>query len=205
MLVGTVYLFETMPTGFIPSQDSGFLFGVMPGPAGHFVRIHGRPRAGGAAISCAPIPKSPTWASFVTGAGSTRAFFFASMKPRDQRQHSVDQIIEAAAPASHAPFRASSPSCRIRRPSPSAGSSAPATYQLTLQSTNLDEIYTWAPRLMARMRQLPGLRRRAVRHADREPAADGGYRPRPRAGAGRYAGAGAGRALQRLRPARRSR
>src|SRR5262249_22753295 len=28
MLMGTVYLFFTMPTGFIPSQDSGFLFGV---------------------------------------------------------------------------------------------------------------------------------------------------------------------------------
>ena len=28
MLVGTVYLFMTMPTGFIPSQDSGFIFGV---------------------------------------------------------------------------------------------------------------------------------------------------------------------------------
>ena len=28
MLAGTVYLFLTMPTGFIPSQDSGFVFGV---------------------------------------------------------------------------------------------------------------------------------------------------------------------------------
>ena len=32
MLVGTVYLFMTMPTGFIPSQDSGFIFGVTLGP-----------------------------------------------------------------------------------------------------------------------------------------------------------------------------
>ena len=28
MLAGTVYLFLTMPTGFIPSQDSGFVFGI---------------------------------------------------------------------------------------------------------------------------------------------------------------------------------
>ena len=28
LLVGTVYLFFTMPTGFIPSQDSGFVFGI---------------------------------------------------------------------------------------------------------------------------------------------------------------------------------
>src|SRR5207237_10690466 len=32
MLVGTVYLFTTMPTGFIPSQDSGFMFAAMMGP-----------------------------------------------------------------------------------------------------------------------------------------------------------------------------
>ena len=32
MLVGTVYLFKTMPTGFIPSQDSGFLFAITLGP-----------------------------------------------------------------------------------------------------------------------------------------------------------------------------
>jgi len=32
MLVGTVYLFLAMPKGFIPSQDSGFIFGVAMGP-----------------------------------------------------------------------------------------------------------------------------------------------------------------------------
>ncbi len=41
MLGGTVYLFLTMPTGFIPSQDSGFIFGVTHGRAGHFLRLHG--------------------------------------------------------------------------------------------------------------------------------------------------------------------
>ncbi len=39
MLAGTVYLFKTMPTGFIPSQDSGFMFGVTQGPPGYFVRL----------------------------------------------------------------------------------------------------------------------------------------------------------------------
>src|SRR5205823_180598 len=31
-----------------------------------------------------------------------------------------------------------------------------STYQITLQSSNLTEIYAWAPKLMDRMRQLPG-------------------------------------------------
>ena len=38
---GTVYLFMTMPTGFIPSQDSGFMFAVTHGPAGCLVRLDG--------------------------------------------------------------------------------------------------------------------------------------------------------------------
>jgi HAE1 family hydrophobic/amphiphilic exporter-1 len=32
MLFGTFYLFTTMPTGFIPSQDQGFMFGISVGP-----------------------------------------------------------------------------------------------------------------------------------------------------------------------------
>src|SRR5581483_9723753 len=32
MLVGTIYLFKTMPTGFIPSTDAGFMFAATLGP-----------------------------------------------------------------------------------------------------------------------------------------------------------------------------
>ncbi len=31
LLAGTLYLFFTMPTGFIPSEDSGFAFGAVMG------------------------------------------------------------------------------------------------------------------------------------------------------------------------------
>ncbi len=53
---GTVYLFMTMPTGFIPSQDSGFMFGDHDGRAGHFVRLHGQASAGGRRRSCSSDP-----------------------------------------------------------------------------------------------------------------------------------------------------
>ena len=45
MLVGTVYLFTTMPTGFIPSQDSGFFFAFTMASAGHLVRVDGEASA----------------------------------------------------------------------------------------------------------------------------------------------------------------
>ncbi len=68
-----------------------------------------------------------------------------------------------------------------------SGQNSTSVYQLTLQSANLKEIYEWAPQLMAKMRELPGFVDVNTRPADREPAGDGGYRPRPRAVAGRDA------------------
>ena len=44
-----------------------------------------------------------------------------------------------------------------------------------------------------------GIRRRELRPANRQPASDGGYRPRPRAGIGRHAGADSERALRLVR------
>ena len=58
MLGGSVYLFLTMPTGFIPSQDSGFMFGVTM--AGQDIAFDAM-----AAKTRAPWPTSPrtipTW------------------------------------------------------------------------------------------------------------------------------------------------
>jgi len=39
---------------------------------------------------------------------------------------------------------------------PNSRQNSASVYQLTLQSVSLAEIHTWAPRLAARMRQIPG-------------------------------------------------
>ena len=128
MLVGTVYLFVTMPTGFIPSQDSGFTFGVVVGPqdmsfdsmAQHLRQVADDPPA--------PIP---TW----HGGRHWR-------RRRGPKQPGLRvRQLEAARPAGALrgpdhrraaarnswPSRACSHSCRTRRPSTSAASSAPAS------------------------------------------------------------------------------
>ncbi|HEY2017339.1 MAG TPA: efflux RND transporter permease subunit, partial [Bryobacteraceae bacterium] len=78
------------------------------------------------------------------------------LKPRQQRTHSVDQVIEQLRPKTAAipgilAFMQNPPPITISGQNVGASS-----YQLTLQSTNLGEIYTWAPRLMDKMRQIPG-------------------------------------------------
>jgi len=65
LLVGTVYLYFTMPTGFIPSQDSGFIFGVtMAGQDVSFESMAKRQRAVADVIQADPnVENSVAFAS----------------------------------------------------------------------------------------------------------------------------------------------
>ena len=152
MLVGTGYLFVTMPTGFIPPQDSSFFFGVTQGPQDiSFESMAKHHRAVSEIVRAQPYVEEV--GSFVVG--GNQAFFFVRMKPRDQRTLSVDQAIEQLRPLTMAvpgifTFIQNPPPITV------SGQNSASVYQLTLQSTNLDEIYSWAPRLMGKMRELPG-------------------------------------------------
>ena len=108
---------------------------------------------------------------------------------------------EAARPAARSRWTRSSRSMRpklmavpgiltfLQNPPPItiSGQFTTSVYQMTLQSANLKEIYAWAPRVVDKMRTLPGFLDVNSRSADREPAGDGGYRPRPRRVARRHA------------------
>jgi len=156
MLVGTVYLFRTMPTGFIPSQDSGFIFGVIMGPQDISFESMARHARLVEEIARANTDVENTGAfAGAFGGQSNQAFFFAAMKPRAQRKHTVDQIIDELRPQ-----MAQIPGVLVfmQNPPPITVTGQPGTsvYQLTLQSPNLADIYAWAPQLTNKMRQLPG-------------------------------------------------
>jgi HAE1 family hydrophobic/amphiphilic exporter-1 len=152
MLVGTVYLFVTMPTGFIPSQDSGFMFaGTLAPQDASFDWVSSHNHAAGEILRAHPDVQNV--GVFVVG--GNQAFMFGRMKPRDQRTHSVDQIIEQLRPG-----MASIPSLLVFMQNPPpitvSGQNSASAYQLTLQSVNLKEIFEWAPQLTNKMRALPG-------------------------------------------------
>jgi HAE1 family hydrophobic/amphiphilic exporter-1 len=156
MLVGTVYLFKTMPTGFIPSQDSSFFFGVVMGPQDSSFESMARHVHAVAEVARAN-PDVANAGAFAGGGGgqSNQAFFFCVTKPRNQRRHSVDEIIEALRPKVMAipgvfTFIQNPPPITV------SGQYSTSAYQLTLQSPNLEDIYAWAPRLTDKVRQLPG-------------------------------------------------
>jgi hydrophobic/amphiphilic exporter-1 (mainly G- bacteria), HAE1 family len=156
MLVGTVYLFKTMPTGFIPSQDSGFMFGFIMGPQDiSFESMARHTHAVEEVARANPDVKNAGAFAGAFGGQTNQALFFAVMKPRDQRAHSVDQIIDALRPK-----MAEIPGVFVFMQNPPpvtvSGQFSTSVYQLTLQSPNLEDIYKWAPQLTNKMRQLPG-------------------------------------------------
>jgi HAE1 family hydrophobic/amphiphilic exporter-1 len=154
LLAGTVYLFMTMPTGFIPSQDSGFVFGVsMAGQDISFESMAKHQRAIADIIKADPNVQDV--GAFAMD--SNQAFAFAQMKPRKQRALSVDQTI-----AELRPKLMSVPGIMtfLQNPPPITinGQQTTSVYQMTVQSANLQEIYNWVPQLAARMRTIPGLK-----------------------------------------------
>ena len=153
MLAGTVYLFKTMPTGFIPSQDSGFFFGGTLGPQGiSFESMARHQKAVERVVQSDPDVQ--TVGAFVPDSNS--GFVFAELKPLDKRKASVDQVIERLRPKL---FGVPGILTFLQNPPPitvSGQNGATSAYQLTLQSPNLQELYAWSPRLSAAMSKLPG-------------------------------------------------
>ena len=152
MLGGTVAMFLTMPTGFIPSEDSGFLIGiVMAGQDISFDSMKAHHKM------VADIAKAdPNVAS--TGAflpGGNQGFVFTHLKPRKERGLSADQVLDelrvkfAAVPGVMV-FLQNPPPITIN------GQRTSSVYQMTVQSAKLKEVYEWTPRLMEKMRVLPG-------------------------------------------------
>ncbi|HYP13265.1 MAG TPA: efflux RND transporter permease subunit, partial [Bryobacteraceae bacterium] len=152
MLGGTVYLFLTMPTGFIPSQDTGSFTALTRGPQDiSYVSMAKHHFAIGEVIRAHPDVAAV--GAFMPG--GNQAFIFARTKPLAEREHSVDQIIAqlrpklAAVPGIMA-FPQNPPPITV------SGQQGSSAYQLVLQSTDLYELYEWTPRLLAKLRGLPG-------------------------------------------------
>jgi HAE1 family hydrophobic/amphiphilic exporter-1 len=152
MLGGTVYLFFNMPTGFIPSQDTGFVQGAVL--ASQDISYESMAKHVRAVADV--LEKDPNLQSTGAFAGdSNQGFIFGELKPRNQRALGVDQVLMELRPK-----LASVPGALafLQNPPPITinGQDSNSQYQMTLQSANLQEIYTWVPKLLAQMRGLDG-------------------------------------------------
>ncbi|WP_031501038.1 efflux RND transporter permease subunit [Bryobacter aggregatus] len=152
MLVGTIYLFLQMPTGFIPSTDTGMFFSQTQAAQDiSFASMAAHQQAVAAKFQAHPDVAGVV--SFVSRGNG--GFVATRTKPLESRSKSVDEIINELRPqVAEVPgvmtFIQNPPPIRI------GGQQSQSAYQLTLQSTDLKAMYLWAPRLMDAMKKLPG-------------------------------------------------
>jgi hydrophobe/amphiphile efflux-1 (HAE1) family protein len=151
-------LYVVIPKGFFPQQDTGIISGTSDAPQDisfeKMVRLQHR--------FTDVIARDPDIASWATGIGAgvrpnNSGYLTMSLKARDQRKASADEIIErlrkklAAVPGGTLFLQAAQDL--------SVGARAARTqYQYTLQDTDLNELIEWAPKLLAALKQLPELR-----------------------------------------------
>ncbi len=156
ILAATVFLFKIMPTGFLPSEDTGALFITTEAAQGISFDAMKEHQQALAAI----VLKDENVEGFMSsmGAGGSsiagnQGRIFMKLKPRSQRKLHVDQVIQkfrpllAQVPGIQA-FPQNPPPIRI------GGTLTKSLYQLTLQSPDTAELYEFAPKLEAKLREL---------------------------------------------------
>jgi len=155
-LAVTAWAFDKIPKGFIPNEDTGQIFAFTEASQDISFDAMREKQQKVAAI----VQKDPYVEQFMSSIGAGGANIvpntgriFIRLKPHDQRPP-VDQIIQelrpklATIPGINV-YPQVLPTIRI------GGQLTKALYQYTLQSTDLNELYYWAPILFERMRGLP--------------------------------------------------
>ncbi len=156
LLVGTAYLYTRVPKGFLPSEDQG-RFGVsVEAIQGIGFNDMVRHQLEASAI----IQQDPAVAAFTSNVGGgslNNSRINADLKPRDERDVTVDQVI-----ARLRPKLAQIPGIRtfLTNPPPinlGGQQGARSLYQFTLQDTDTQELYDSASKLEMKLRDLPQL------------------------------------------------
>jgi len=152
-----VALYVVVPKGFFPQQDTGIIVGLTDAPQDvSFDEMWRLERNLMAVIAKDPAVES--WGAFVGGGRPlNNGFVVLGLKPRDQRDATADQVIERlrkkinTVPGGTV-FLQAAQDLNV------GGRTSRTQYQYTLQDANLDELNSWAPRLLEELKKLPQLR-----------------------------------------------
>jgi multidrug efflux pump len=170
-ILGTVvlngYLFVIVPKGFFPQQDTGRLGGSTRAAQDiSFDAMQRKQHELAQMVLDDPAVMSVT--AFVggngPGGGSTNVGrMFISLKPQSQRKDAKGHVITGDMVVNRLRNRLTSvPGAtlflQVQQELQIGGRGSDAQYQYTLSDENLDELNTWAPQLLARMRTMPELR-----------------------------------------------
>ena len=156
LIMLTGYLFKIIPKGFLPSEDTGQVMAQTEAIQGISFEDMVRHQKAVAAIAA----QDPNIAGFMSSVGSggggsaNNGQLFMRLRPRDERL-GIDAFIQEMRGK-----LAQVPGIRVymqNRPSISVGGQmTKSLYQFTLQGTDTNELYKYAPILEAKLRELPG-------------------------------------------------
>jgi multidrug efflux pump len=149
------YLYDIVPKGFFPQQDTGRIIGAIQADQSISFQLMQQKLAQFVSI----IKKDPAVETVVgfTGGGQTNSgFMFVSLVPLGERHVSADEVIarlrrEMAVVPGATLFLQSVQDIRA------GGRPSNAQYQYTLQGPTFEELNEWAPKIAAALQREPNL------------------------------------------------
>ena len=153
VLVATVYLFTITPKGFLPDEDTGQIFIFTEGAQG--ISFDGMAQHQLALSQV--VMKQPWVESFMsTAAGGNAGRIFVKLAPRKTRKSAMDLVQELRPKLAQVPGITAYP--QVLPPIRIGGNLTKSQYQFTLQDPDTRELYDYAPKLEAKLRNDPKLR-----------------------------------------------
>ena len=154
----SIYLFVIIPKGFFPQQDNGMILGTSEAAQDiSFAEMKKKQEELGGIVLADPAVHSI--AMFIGGGGSAlnNGRMYVTLKPREERNASAQQVIERLRPKLEQvegarQFLQASQDVRL------GGRATRTQFEYTLQDADLDELNAWAPRVLKKLQTLPQLR-----------------------------------------------
>ncbi len=154
----SVYLFIIIPKGFFPQQDVGLISATSEASQDiSFAAMKDRQEALGKIVQADPDVASVAMAIGGSGRAGNNGSLFITLKPRDERSASAQQIIARLRPQLEKVqgarlFMQAAQDVRL------GGRPTRTQFEFTLQDADLGELNQWAPKILAKMQTLPELR-----------------------------------------------
>jgi HAE1 family hydrophobic/amphiphilic exporter-1 len=154
----SVYLFVIIPKGFFPQQDNGLITATSEaGQDISFAAMKQRQEELGKIVMDDPDVASVAMAIGGSGRAGNNGNLFITLKPRDQRKASAQQIISRLRPRLEKVegarlYMQAAQDVRL------GGRPTRTQFEFTLQDANLGELNEWAPKILGKMQTLPELR-----------------------------------------------
>jgi HAE1 family hydrophobic/amphiphilic exporter-1 len=154
----SVYLFILIPKGFFPQQDVGLITATSEASQDiSFKAMQSRQEALAKIVMDDPGVASVAMAVGGSGRAGNNGNMFITLKPRDERDASAQQIIARLRPKLDKVegarlYMQAAQDIRL------GGRPTRTQFEFTLQDANLGELNEWAPKVLDKMKTLPQLR-----------------------------------------------